>query len=108
MTDIRKLFVTELVGNINVRRDISLYGKMPGDTVPRREPHPAVNDIYMMGVNDAITVLLSITDDRELNLAPWRVTDKEGNVVSFCNPEDGDEYLATPGLIHMFQQELAK
>lgn len=104
--DIRKEFVVELAENIKIRRDITLYRKHPGlDKIHDHERRKDVEAIYMAGARDAADMLISMTDDRELNLARWRLTTTEGKVVSFCNPEDKG-YLDTPGLIVLFHNQI--
>lgn len=104
--DIRKEFVDEIVAISKERRDITLYNyfRQFDDKEPNR--NAAAEALYMAGVSDAISSIISITDDRELNEAKWRITTKEGTVVPFCNPED-TSYLETPGLIALFHESIS-
>lgn len=106
--DIRDEFTTELAASIKLRRDISLYGYHPGFTdspMPKPRRSPETEAIYMAGARDAIGTLISMTDDRELNGARWRLTTAEGSVVGFCNPKD-KEYLESPGLAVLFHDKI--
>lgn len=103
--DIRAEFVAELVRMATTRRDLTLYGSHPD----YRKSEPSRNDqveaIYMRGVQDAIGALISMTDSRELNGANFRLTTKDGEVVTFGSPKD-KTYLETPGLIVLFNNKL--
>lgn len=104
--DIRKEFVDEVTAVSKQRCDITLYSYfgLDGEKPPVR--NKAAEELYMAGVRDAIDNIISITDDRSLNGAKWRLTTTEGDVVSFCNPKD-KKYLETPGLIALFHNAIS-
>jgi len=104
--DIRKEFVDEITAVLKRRRDITLYRYFGFDVENPPVRNKAAEELYMAGVRDAIDNIISITDDRSLNGAKWRLTTTEGDVVSFCNPKD-KEYLETPGLIALFHNAIS-
>lgn len=103
--DIRKEFIDEITAISKERRDITLYRHFAQFDKNEPKRNPAAEALYMSGVSDAIANIISITDDRSLNGAKWRLTTAEGEVVPFCNPKD-KEYLDTPGLIAMFHDAI--
>lgn len=103
--DIRSEFVKELSEGIKLRRDITLYNKHPGLDGPVTHRNDQVESIYMAGARDAVTMVLSMTDDRELNGSSFRLTTSEGKVIPFDHPGD-KVYLETPGIIVMFHNEI--
>lgn len=103
--NIRQEFVDEVSKRAKQRRDITLYQHFEGmgDGEPTRCKR--TEGIYMAGVRDAVDLIISMTDDRTLNEARWRLTTAEGVVVPFCSPDDKG-YLDTPGLIALFHDAI--
>ena len=91
---IRDKFIEDVVDIVKERRDITLYSKFRGfdasPELPLRIPDPMFVRGYTQGIEDAIGVLMSITDSRELNGAPYRITDTKGEVITFY-PKDSEE-----------------
>lgn len=90
MTDIRKEFLNQLVGQLQVYENLHVHGIDPhGNPVP--EHHRAFSADYkagfLAGQNGAVNNFLSLTDSREANGENWRLTTKEGEVVTFY-PKD--------------------
>lgn len=104
--DIREEFVNDIVNMSKERRDITLYNHFAqfDKNEPRR--NPAAEALYMKGVSDAISNIISMTNDNNPSGTKWRLTTTEGDVLPFCNPKD-KEYLETPGLIALFHNAIS-
>lgn len=95
MTDIRKDFLKQFIGTMKVYENLNVHGIDPyGEPVPNHHGSfsPDYKAGFLAGQNNAVSTLLSITDSREDNGASWRLTAKDGEVLTFYpknNPEGG-------------------
>ena len=93
MTDLRKDFLGQWIGTMQIYENLNVHGIDPyGEKIEGH--HGSFSQDYIAGFragqNNAAHTLLSITDSRELNEARWRLTDKEGEVLTFY-PKDNLE-----------------
>lgn len=110
MTDIRKDFLGQWIGTMRVYENLNVHGIDPwGNEIEGH--HRSFTPVYIAGFragqNNAASTLLSITDSRELNEADWRLTSKDGEVLTFYPKDHGDEpvldekgkLVSVPGIV---------
>lgn len=106
MTDVRKDFLSQWVGTMRVYENLNVHGIDPwGNEIEghHRSFTPEYIAGYHAGQNNAAHTLLSITDSRELNEANWRLTSKDGEVLTFYPKEHADGTVRNEAgeLIHL-------
>lgn len=101
-TSLREEFVEDLADHIKIRMNIMLYQDMAG---PRegQERQLMAEAMYKSVARDVIGVVLSMTDDRPLNGATYRLTSEDGTVIPFDRPGFENE-LGAMGIIRMFHE----
>lgn len=90
MTDIRKDFIGQWIGTMEVYENLNVHGiDQYGKKIDGFHGSFTPDFIagFRAGQNNAAHTLFSITDSRELNEADWRLTSKDGEVITFY-PKD--------------------
>lgn len=94
--NIRERFIKDYVGMLLSQRDMMGVRHWPEGT----------RNIYDAGVLATTAVTLSLTDSRVGNLANWRITNHEGEVVSFYpDPNDVHGAANVMGIIVAIQND---
>ncbi len=76
----RERFIKDYVGMLLKQRDLMGVSQWPKDA----------QNIYDAGVLVATYVTLSVTDSRMNNISDWRITSRDGEVVSFYPKADAE------------------